>query len=357
MARDILTAAVLAASLAALPAAAAAHPAPFSYLDVHVGRAEVSGRLVLHALDIADELGLASPGVLADEAVVRAHAPALASMLAERLTITVDGTPVAWRMTAAAPAQGQDNVDVQWRAALPRAPGQVRIDARLFPYDPVHQTFVNLYEDGVLVWQEVLNRDRTRAVFYTGTRQGRLAVVRNFTASGVHHIAIGPDHILFIVGLLLLGGSVLRLLGIVTAFTVGHSATLALAALDVLNPPPAVVEPAIALSIVYVGADNLLSGGRGRDVRVWIALFFGLVHGFGFAGVLREVGLPRDALVLSLFAFNLGVEIGQALIVVAVAAALNVLRRRHAILARLVVTAGSVLVMMAGAYWFLERVW
>ena len=347
----------IAAVLGVLPGAAAAHPAPFSYLDVHVGRAEVSGRLVVHAIDLAYELGLSSPDALADETVVGGHARAIASLLARRLTIAADGRRIEWTMTAAAPAEGQDAVDLLWRASLPAPPGRVTIDALLFPYDPVHQTFVNVYEGGVLVWQEVLNRDRTHVVFYTGTRQGRLAVVRHFTASGVHHIAIGPDHILFIVGLLLLGGTVMRLLGIVTAFTIGHSVTLALAALDVFNPPAGVVEPAIALSIVYVGADNLLSGGRGRDVRVWIALFFGLVHGFGFAGVLRETGLPREALVLSLFAFNVGVEIGQAAIVVVVTAALDLLRRRHAILARVVVTAGSVLVMVAGAYWFAERVW
>lgn len=359
MVRDIFTAAAatVVGLLAASAGPAAAHPAPFSYLDVRVGPTEVSGRLVVHALDIAYELGLPSPDRLADDAVVRQHAPALAALLADRLSITIDGSPVAWRLTAASPAEGQDNVDVLWRAELPGPPGRVTLDAWLFPYDPVHQTFVNVYEDGVLVWQEVLNRDRPRVVFYTGTRQGRLAALRSFIASGIHHIAIGPDHILFLIGLLLLGGSVLRLLGIVTAFTVGHSVTLALAALDVVNPPAAIVEPAIALSIVYVGADNLLSGGRGRDVRMWIALVFGLVHGFGFAGVLREVGLPREALVLSLFAFNAGVEVGQAVIVVAVAAALNFLRGRHAILARHVVTAGSVLVMGAGAYWFVERVW
>ena len=155
-------------------------------------------------------------------------------------------------------------------------------------------------------------------MLYTGTRQGLWAVFTAFTASGIHHIAIGPDHILFIVGLLLLGGSIRRLLAIVTAFTLGHSVTLALATLQIVEPPARLIEPAIALSIVYVGADNLLVGQRGRDVRPWVALFFGLVHGFGFASVLRETGLPPRALGLSLFSFNLGVEIGQAAIVVAV---------------------------------------
>jgi hydrogenase/urease accessory protein HupE len=172
----------------------------------------------------------------------------------------------------------------------------------------------------------------------------------------VHHIAIGPDHILFIVGLLLLGGSLPKLLAIVTAFTLGHSVTLALATLNIVDPPSRLVEPAIALSIVYIGADNLLVGTSGRDVRAWVALAFGLVHGFGFASVLRETGLPDRALGLSLFSFNLGVEIGQALIVIVVASALAIVRRRNALVARHVVTAGSITVMLAGAFWFFERV-
>ena len=130
----------------------------------------------------------------------------------------------------------------------------------------------------------------------------------------MHHILIGPDHLLFLVGLLLLGGSLRQLALVVTAFTLAHSLTLTLAVLGLLSPPARIVEPAIALSIVYVGVDNLLVKS-GRDMRPWIALVFGLVHGLGFASVLREMELPRRALGWSLFSFNLGVEIGQLLVV------------------------------------------
>ena len=109
--------------------------------------------------------------------------------------------------------------------------------------------------------------------------------------------------------------------------------------LSIVDPPAHVVEPLIALSIVFVGADNLLSGRRDRDVRVWVALVFGLVHGFGFASVLRDVGLPSGALGVSLLAFNLGVEIGQATIVVAVASLLGLVRRRRPRVADLVAVA------------------
>ena len=333
-----------------------AHPAPFSYLDVHVAADGLSGRLALHDLDAAYELKLDDPTRLADPAFAAAQGPALAALLADRLRFVADGATLPWTISATRPVPGQDAIELTWRAPGQAYPGKLTVEARLFPYDITHQTFVNVFENDALMRQEVLGRDRTTVDFYTGTRQGLLAVFTTFTTSGVHHIAIGPDHILFIIGLLLLGGTLPRLLMIVTAFTIGHSITLALATLQIVDPPARIIEPAIALSIVYVGADNLLTGAKGRDVRAWVALLFGLVHGFGFASVLRETGLPNRALGVSLFAFNLGVEIGQALIVAVVATALAYVRRHSDAAARFIVIAGSIVVMLAGAYWFVERV-
>jgi hypothetical protein len=157
-------------------------------------------------------------------------------------------------------------------------------------------------------------------------------------------------------GLLLLVGGGGLLVRTVTAFTVGHSVTLSLAALGILTPPARIIDPAIALSIIFVGADNLLVGERGRDVRPWIALAFGFVHGFGFANILRQFGLPREALGWSLFSFNVGVEIGQVLIVAVIAGALAAVWRRNRIAGHRLAYAGSILVIVAGAYWFVERV-
>jgi hypothetical protein len=333
-----------------------AHPAPFSYLDTHATADGLTGRLVIHNLDVAHELNIAPPSDLGDAAFVERQSAALAALLQSRLTFFSDGEALPWTLTALRPVAGQDAVEMLWRAPARGTTGKLTIAAHLFPYDPNHQTFINVYEGDVLVRQEILNATRTSVDFFTGTRQGLFAVFKAFTASGIHHIAIGPDHILFIVGLLLLGGSIPRLLAIVTAFTLGHSVTLALATLQIVDPPARIIEPAIALSIVYVGADNLLTGTKGRDVRAWVALVFGLVHGFGFASVLRETGLPDRALGVSLFSFNLGVEIGQAMIVVIVATALSFVRQRDAVLAGRIATAGSVGVMIAGAYWFFERV-
>jgi hydrogenase/urease accessory protein HupE len=336
---------------------AVAHPAPFSYLDVRLSPSAMDGTLVLHDFDVAHELGLAAPDALIDPLALQAYVPQIAALVHGRLAMTADGRAVSWDITGIRALPDRSAIELAWRVPLTAAVGHLTVRAALFPYDPNHQTFVNLYEGDVLTRQDILNAQRASAEYYTGGRQGALAVFKAFTAAGVHHIAIGPDHILFIIGLLLLGGSVLRLLGIVSAFTLGHSITLSLAALNLVAPPARVIEPAIALSIVYVGADNLLSSPGARDVRAWIALFFGLVHGFGFASVLREIGLPPRALGISLFSFNLGVEIGQAIIVFTVASLLAVVRARSPKRAHQLVIAGSILVMAAGAYWFVQRVW
>jgi HupE / UreJ protein len=116
-----------------------------------------------------------------------------------------------------------------------------------------------------------------------------------------------------------------------------------------------VIEPAIALSIVYVGIDNLMVRG-GRDMRAWIAFAFGFIHGFGFANVLREMDLPPRALGWSLFSFNLGVEVGQVIVVVAVASLLAVVRKRSETAGKRLAVVGSWVVIAAGAFWFVERV-
>jgi hypothetical protein len=334
---------------------AAAHPAPFSYLDLHLRDDGVRGELVLHVVDVAHDLGIELPERLLDPAVAGRERQRIIALVSPKLTIRLDGreTTPEWDAIAVAPDRHAVALNFRIRGARPAS---VAVHPRLFPYDPYHQTFLNVYEDGSLRQQAVFNATDGERVYYAGTVQGTAAVVRTFIAAGIHHILIGPDHILFLVGLLLLGGGWWPLLRIVTAFTIGHSITLSLAALNVVSPPANIIEPAIALSIVFVGADNLLVGSAGRDVRAWIALAFGLVHGFGFANVLREFGLPREALGWSLFAFNLGVEIGQLFVVLAVAGALAFVRQRNQAVAQRLAFAGSIVVIAAGAYWFVERV-
>ena len=339
----------------AMASPAAAHPAPFSYVDVALREGAVDVTVVAHVFDFAHDLGIASPEVLLDPAEVAARGDVLALLLTPRFEIGVDGRTLSCRPSdAASAAPDQQAVRLRFACASDGAAGVVRVRTVMFPYDPKHQTFLNVYEQGGLKAQAILDRDHAAFEYFAGTRQGALAVAARFLPAGIHHILIGPDHLLFLVGLLLLGGSLRQLALVVTAFTLAHSLTLSLAVLGVLSPPAQIVEPAIALSIVYVGVDNLMVR-QGRDLRAWIALGFGLVHGLGFASVLREMELPPRALGLSLVSFNLGVEIGQLLVVVIVASALAALRARSEVVGRRLAMAGSIGVVGAGSFWFVQR--
>jgi hydrogenase/urease accessory protein HupE len=353
---------VLVASAAA--STAGAHPAPFSYLDLHLDTGGTRGVLVIHDFDAAYELGIEAPATLLAPDVAADRGPELERILDRRLGISADGEPATLQWEAVAALPDRQSLRFAFTLTSTDRPGRIEIDTLLFPYDPNHQTFINVYENGSLEGQTILDADRRRFEHYAGTAQGRAAVVRAFIVSGFEHILIGPDHVLFLLGLLLLGGSFWRLATIVTAFTLGHSVTLSLAALDLVRVSPALVEPAIALSIVVVGVDNLLVRQRratsavapGVDLRPFMAVAFGLIHGFGFAAVLREVGLPPDALAWSLAAFNVGVELGQLAVVGIFVALLAAIRRYDVVLAESGAVMASVVVTGAGLYWFAQRV-
>jgi len=154
-------------------------------------------------------------------------------------------------------------------------------------------------------------------------RPSALDVVRTYTSLGVEHILLGVDHLLFVLALLLLVRGLRRLVATVTAFTVAHSVTLGAATLGFVHVPPAPVEAVIALSILFLACE-LARRRTGGDADLterfpWVVAFsFGLLHGFGFAGALSEVGVPAQAVPLALLFFNVGVEIGQLLFIGAV---------------------------------------
>jgi len=335
--------------------AALLHPVPFSYLDIRLQDQSVDVFMTVHIYDLAHDLQVEPMERLLNAGYVMEHERAIRDLLGPRLRLQAEGHELQPEWLQSETIEDRQSVRFHLRYPTAAAPGMISLFALMFPYDTNHQTFVNVYEGDTLTSQLILDRNHTQTEYFAGTRQGTLAVIRKFIPAGIHHILIGPDHLLFLVGLLLLGGSIRRLTMVVTSFTIAHSITLSLAALNIFTPPARIIEPAIALSIVYVGADNLLAQG-GRDVRAWIAFAFGFIHGFGFANVLREMELPGRALGWSLFSFNFGVEIGQLLVVVTVASAFAVLRARSEWARRRLVYAGSILVIIAGAFWFIQRV-
>ncbi|HQY63235.1 MAG TPA: HupE/UreJ family protein [Polyangiaceae bacterium] len=178
------------------------------------------------------------------------------------------------------------------------------------------------------------------------------ATFPGFLRLGVEHILTGYDHLVFLFGLVLVRSRPRALLAVVTAFTVAHSLTLGLATLGVWAPSPRFVEPAIALSIAYVGVENLLVKDANRRWRITFP--FGLVHGFGFAGALREVELPRARIPLALVGFNVGVELAQIAALAVLVPLVLLVSRRHTV--PRVTQALSVLVAVAGLAWFIARV-
>ena len=245
------------------------------------------------------------------------------------------------------------------------------IEAPLFPERQNEKTIVTIYKDRQ-VWSEaVLDTNHPSLLINTKTNKTEnqtapptdtLAIASRFAREGVSHIFGGPDHVLFLLSLLLLGGTAGHLLKIVTAFTLAHSITLTLAATGLFALPPRFAEPVIALSIVIVAALNLKAPQESdakekrADFRPYLAFGFGLIHGFGFAGALDEIGLPREALGWALGAFNVGVELGQAMLVILFAPALAALVKMWPRLQRPLVVYGSSAVALVGMYWFAERV-
>lgn len=191
--------------------------------------------------------------------------------------------------------------------------------------------------------------------------ESTLQIVQTYTWLGITHILLGFDHLLFVFALLLIVKSMRRLLWTITAFTLAHSLTMAGATLGIMNIPQAPVEAIIALSILFLSMEIVheKQGKVGLTSRYpWlIAFIFGLLHGFGFAGALAEIGLPQQAITLALVFFNIGVELGQLIFVATVVFIGIILKRMEQdfIMAR----AETVVVYMIGglsSFWFIERV-
>ncbi|MBQ0822844.1 HupE/UreJ family protein [Microvirga sp. HBU67558] len=208
------------------------------------------------------------------------------------------------------------------------------------------------------IWVERLTPQHPGSVI--PARPSAWNVAGTYSVLGVEHILMGIDHLLFVLALLLLTTGTWRLVKTVTAFTVAHSITLGLATLGIVHVPPKPVEAVIALSIVFVAAEilNTRRGQAGLAARLpWIVAFtFGLLHGFGFAGALSEVGLPEGQIPVALLFFNLGVEVGQLLFIAGVLAVLAGARRIRMAWPRWAELVPPYAIGSVATFWVIQRV-
>jgi len=302
-----------------------------------------------------DHTGLVRPDALAASAsAVAAYSKTHAVVLGGNETLCRPGPGVV--------SADQDGVIVRTRWSCAGVGGRLRYRSTVLIDVAPDARQVVLIGSGQDAAQDLLDASRTEIALTGAPRPSLVQVIGRYVAAGMQHIFIGYDHIAFLIAIILWARKLWPVVKIVTAFTIAHSITLSLAALDIVRIPSTIIEPAIAASIVYVAVENFLS----RDVQKrWRDTFgFGLIHGFGFATALQEFGLPRSALVPALASFNIGVEIGQIAIVSLVLPLLLALDRvlapgtRPAAApsrAAPAVYAISAVIVALGSYWFLAR--
>ena len=348
-----------------------AHKPSDSYLALTVAGSSVTGQWDIALRDLDAAIGLDQDGngeLTWDE--VRARHAAIGAYAQARLTLSSGGAVCPLRVTEHLLDNHSDGAYAVLRlqAACAGDIARLDIDYRLlFDIDPQHKGLLRL-----------ANREQTSTAIFTPdspVQQLNVADASSwrqfgdYVKHGVWHIWIGFDHILFLLSLLLpavlvytatgwqgrdtFRASFIEVLKVVTAFTLAHSVTLTLAAMGVIALPSRIVEAAIAASVVLAALNNIWPVFERR--RAVVAFAFGLIHGFGFASVLLDLGLPKTSLLLSLVGFNVGVELGQ-LAIVAVFLPLAFAARRTMAYRKVVLVGGSAVITLIALVWLCERV-
>lgn len=347
-----------------------AHKPSDSYLIFKIGNGRVDGQWDIALRDLEYAIGLDANGdgdITWGE--LSARQSAVASYALARLKVAVHGTACTLQSTDQLVDQHSDGAYavLKFAAACPAAAGPLTVSYTLFfDLDPTHRGLARI-EAGGLTQTAVFSPERREQTFDLASSSVWQQMMA-YTREGVWHIWVGFDHVLFLLSLLLpavwvraerqwrpsqrFSAAFWDVLRVVTAFTVAHSITLSLAALQVVSLPSRLVESVIAASVVLAALNNVVpvvSAGR------WIIAFtFGLIHGFGFASVLTDLGLPQGSLVTALFGFNVGVELGQLSIVAAFLPVAYALRATW-FYRRVVFLGGSAVVVILAGAWLIER--
>ena len=348
-----------------------AHKPSDSYLSVNVDGTVVRGQWDIALRDLEYAIGLDSDGngeITWGE--LRARRSEIEAYAFARLKIDADGKTCATANTAFLVDDHSDGAYAVMRFDADcgaRPPASLEVSYSLFfDLDPTHRGLLR-FERGGATQTGVLSPERSRLAFKAG-ESSPLAQFLDYLREGVWHIWIGFDHILFLISLLFPSVLILKnktwypaerfrdtfwdVFKVVTSFTVAHSITLSLAALSLISLPSRLVESTIALSVLLAALNNLWPVVAER--RWAVAFAFGLIHGFGFASVLADLGLPQGALLLALVGFNLGVETGQ-LAIVATFLPVAYLLRRSVFYRRVVFTGGSAAIALVALVWLAER--
>ena len=354
-----------------LPQPVLAHKPSDSYLVLQAEGPNIAGQWDIALRDLEHAIGLDADG---DGAItwgeLKAKHTAIAAYALGRLKLRTEGRDCDIKVTDHLVDTHSDGAYAVLRfdaACGSSASPAIEIDYRLFfDLDPTHRGLLR-WQSGKLTTTGVLSPDRS-VIRIQGEETTRLAQFFDYAREGVWHIWIGIDHILFLLSLLLPAVLVASGRGwvptdrfapafwdvfkVVTSFTVAHSITLSLAALAIISIPSRITETAIALSVLLAALNNIWPVVYGRR---WIVAFgFGLIHGFGFASVLADLGLPQDTLLIALVGFNLGVEAGQ-LVIVAAFLPLAYSVRRTMLYRRVILVGGSATIAAVAAAWMAER--
>jgi len=357
--------------LLTLANAAQAHKPSDSYLILKVEGDTVQGQWDIALRDLDFAIGLDGNGngeITWGE--LRARQQAIAAYALPRLKILTQGKLCPTHATVHQVDKHSDGAYAVLRFVAECAQPLTTLELNymlLFDVDPQHKGLLRLENKGTTT-TAIFSPDKADQLF----NLSEITLLRQFldyAKEGVWHIWIGFDHILFLLSLLLpavlyrskkhweavssFRPAIIDVLKIVTAFTLAHSITLTLATLGVVTLPTRLVESAIAASVVLSALNNIFPMFEGR--RWMVAFAFGLIHGFGFASVLADLGLPQNALLLALVGFNLGVEGGQ-LAIVSAFLPLAYYLRGTVFYRRAVLFAGSILIMLLASVWLVERV-
>ncbi len=347
--------------------AALAHPPGLSSADITVNNNKLAAKITFALQDIEAFVPMDSDQDAEVTDTERNSAkPAIAQLIAEQFKLLVDNQAAQPSAPGEVAFDDKNNATVMLQYPISAKSSLNITSAFLNKLPKDHKQYLTVLDSmGHELGKKMLTGAEPSLQVNLGGSQTAAApteaqsssMFADFLKLGIEHIVTGYDHLLFLFSLLVVTRSFWPALKIITFFTVAHSITLALAGMNIVNAPSSVIEPLIAATIVYVGLENILRKDNiTTNQRCLLTFFFGLIHGFGFAGVLREMDISsiETGILVPLFSFNLGVELGQIAIACLALPLIWWLHKQENI-DRYLVPIGSLLTCLAGGYWLLER--